>query len=488
MRSLLWKVLVLFFMFPVTAFASSGEGEIFFEKKVYTDSVGGKRSIYETHVVAKGDTVWKLLGGNNLTQRQYAERLKNFKRANPQVKDPSHLMPGQKIVIPVGPPTEVARGDKSKTAPYHVRKGDSLSKIYAAMGSPGGSRKEFMRAVQAINPSVKDINLIYAGSTLHLPGDEYFGRSARTPSVKKDDEPVIVSRHALSDSSEETDEPVIISRHSLSYSPGERASARPQAELLPGDADVPDSSFVMTRKEESDQKQMVVPPASSAYKGLLSDIFNALGEKWVEKGTMFLPLSSGEEVILDLSDFPMVKFHGDRSALIDFQGGLPSRVLEEIRLNWDYVQVVSLQDARGATDRIDRILQAADYHSVREGISSPMTIGESVVVTLPARWAIQKTQESALSGDLVLIKETPEKPSAELVSVLRFAQRVGVSVLPFADDPAANEGFLIGIEDEKGSPKIPVAFVVPSDGPLAALDFSLSFLGIVFVEEEIQVG
>ena len=472
-----WKAFAFFLLFPAVVFASKEVGErsqVFFEKKVYTDSVGGKHGLYETHVVKKGDTLWKLLGGGKkLAPKQYAEKLKDFKRTNPRVKDPSRLLPGQRIVIPVEPAVAAAKAkakvDRSKTTAYRVRKGDNLSKIYVSRGSPGGSLREFTRAVQENNPSVKNINRIYAGSTLRIPTDEYFGRTAQVHPAY-------------------TEEPIIIAVHKLSEEPVSRVDAKPQAELLPAESPMPDGSFIRTGREEPEQQQ-IVPPVSYAYRGLLSDIFSALGEKWVEKGTMFLPLASGEEVILLLSDFPMVKFHGDDAALIDFQGGLPPRVLEEIRKNWEYVQVVSLQDARSATDRIDRVLKVSGYYSVKEGISNPLTIGEAVSVTLPARWIIQRTKESMLSGDLLLLKETPERPSAELVSILRYAQRVGVSVLPFADDPATREGFLIGIEEEKAPPELPVAFILPSDGVLSAVDFTLSFLGISSVEgDKLRIG
>ena len=228
---------------------------------------------------------------------------------------------------------------------------------------------------------------------------------------------------------------------------------------------------------------------SSPYRGLLSDIFNALGEKWIEKGTMFLPLPSGEEVVLLLPDFPLVKFQGGEAALIDFRGGLPQRVRDGISGNWKYIRVVSLDGARSAGEMIDRILKVSGYHSVKEGITRPLVIGETVSVVLPARWVIQRTEDSLLAGDLVLLKQSPEKPSEELAAVLRYARRVGVRVLPFADDPKAMEGFLVGIEEEEKGREIPVAVAIPEGGGLPAVDFSLAFLGIPAKEgERLRIG
>jgi hypothetical protein len=182
--------------------------------------------------------------------------------------------------------------------------------------------------------------------------------------------------------------------------------------------------------------------------------------------------------VLQLADFPLVKFPGGVEALIDFHNGLPARVRDAITGNWKYIRVVSLGGARGAGEVIDRVLRVSGYYSVKEGVSHPVVIGETVSVVLPARWVVQRTEESLLSGDLVLIKETPEKPDADLVAVLRYARRVGVRVLPFADDPNAREGFLVGIGEEEQGEGTPVAVVVPAGGELPAVDFGLSFLGI----------
>ncbi len=476
---------------PAASQEAEERPQIFFEKKVYSDSVGGKRSFYETHIVEKGETLWKILGRSRpLTPERYAERLKDFQRTNPGIKDPSRLTPGQEILVPSAEPGEGA--DDGRTAAYLVRKGDSLSEIYVSRGAPGKGLKEFLEAVRKINPSVDNVNLIYAGSTLRLPTEAYFGEApaqvagAGQPGPPTPETPAAPPAPPPA----ETETPAApLSRDVASApTPDAQAAAKPQAELLAPKAPAPDASFLETGRKEP-AGEPIGPPASSPYRGLLSDIFNALGEKWIEKGTMFLPLPSGEELVLLLPDFPLVKFQGGEAALVDFRGGLPPRVRDAIQGNWKYVRVVSLEGARGAGEMIDRILRVSGYHSVKEGISRPLVIGETVSVVLPARWVIQRTEESLLSGDLVLLKETPEKPPAALASVLRYAGRVGVRVLPFADDPKAMEGFLVGVDEEEKDRGVPVGLVIPAAGGIPAVDFSLTYLGLSPMEgERIRIG
>jgi hypothetical protein len=261
--------------------------------------------------------------------------------------------------------------------------------------------------------------------------------------------------------------------------PGQDALAvgKPEAELLAPKPVSPSASVVETGKAKP-AEEAVIPPARTPYRGLLSDLFLAIGEKWVDRGTMYLPLPSGGDAVLQLSDFPVVRFSGGTEALIDFRGGIPPRVADAISAQWKSLRIVSLADAGGAGDRIDRILRVSGYHSVKEGITSPLAMGETVSVTIPARWIIQRTEDSLLSGDLVLLKEVPEKPDPELLAVLRYARRVGVRVLPYADDPAAMEGFLVGVQEEAQAGGVPVGLAVPKTGGLPAVDFGLSLLGI----------
>lgn len=468
---------------PAASQEAEERPQIFFEKKVYSDSVGGKRSFYETHIVEKGETLWKILGRSRpLTAERYAERLKDFLRTNPNIKDPSRLVPGQEIVVPSAEPGEDA--GNGRTVAYLVQKGDSLSGIYVSRGAPGKGLKEFLEAVREINPSVDNVDRIYAGKTVRLPTEAYFGEApaqvaeAARPAPTPPEAPAAPPAAAAPLSRDVPSAPEADAQ----------AAAKPQAELLAPKTPAPDVSFLETGRKEP-AGEPVVPPASSPYRGLLSDIFNALGEKWIEKGTMFLPLPSGEELVLLLPDFPLVKFQGGEAALVDFRGGLPPRVRDAIQGNWKYIRVVSLEGARGAGEMIDRILRVSGYHSVKEGISRPLVIGETVSVSLPARWVIQRTEESLLSGDLVLLKETPEKPPALLASVLRYAGRVGVRVLPFADDPKAMEGFLVGVDEEEKDRGVPVGFFIPAAGGIPAVDFSLSYLGLSPMEgERIRIG
>ena len=508
-------------MLPGAAAAQEGEDlpRIYFEKKVYSDTAGGKQSFFETHTVEKGDTLWKILERNApLTPDRFAESLKEFRRANPKIADPSRLAPGQKILVPSGGGRE--EKDDGRTVGYDVKRGDSLLKILSSRGVPRRERKKYLDAIREINPSVTDVNRIVAGKSLRLPTEGYFAKAIAAaepakaavapespepaprvdpPVPQKGPEPekiappedgiAVVPPPVEAVPAREVPPAQALTRD-VAPRPGQDALApgKPEAELRVPTPVSPSASFVETGKAKP-AEEVVLPPARTPYRGLLSDLFLAIGEKWVDRGTMYLPLPSGGDAVLQLSDFPVVRFSGGTEALIDFRGGIPPGIADAISAQWKSLRIVSLADAGGAGDRIDRILRVSGYHSVKEGISSPLVMGETVSVVLPARWVIQRTEDSLLADDLVLLKEVPEKPDPGLLAVLRYARRVGVRVLPYADDPKAMEGFLVGVREEAPAGGIPVGLAVPKAGGLPAVDFGLSLLGIAAkTGERLRVG
>ena len=491
MRNRLLPALALAALLPAFPGAAQEGGEppqIFLERKVYSHTSGGRRSFYETYTVEKGDTLWKILERKApLTPERFSRQLEEFRRVNPSVKDPSRLAAGQKVLIP-----SAAEGtaDSGRIASHTVKKGDTLTGILASRGVPTGERPKYLAAVREVNPSVRDVNRIYAGRTLRIPTERYFGEAEKAP-----EEPVetpalaaAVPPPAEEKAAAELPPAAPLTRD-VAPSAGEEgaAGAKPVAEFVQPASPAPDAPVVETGRKGV-EPDVVTPPGRSPYRGLLSDLFNALGEKWVERGTMFLPIPSGGEVVIRLEDFPVVRFSGGAEALLDFRGGLPQRVRAAITGTWPHVRVVSLSGAADAGDMIDRILQASGYHSFKEGISLPVVIGETVSVSIPARWIVQRTDQSLLSGDLALVKEVPERPGEELLAVLRYARWVGIRVLPYAVDPNTMEGFLVGLEEE-GAVATPVALAVPAAGGLPAVDFGLSFLGIPVREgERLRIG
>ncbi len=466
---------------------------IFLEKKIFSETSEGEKNFYEVHTVSQGESLWKILKEKSpIFPADYSSLLREFRRANPDVKNPDRLVPGEKILVPAGTGMKTARMMKSgRLVAYQVREGDTLSEILAAQGVVRRDLPDYLAAVKDVNDSVRDVNLIYAGKAILVPTEKYFEKAeavveapasapgplaAVTPPPSAEEPAAEKSRIVLTD-----DMPPPPGAEGLS-------PAKPESQVTESAPPPAESSAVITGQKAQEPPLPPLPPQKFAYRGLLSDLVRGLGEKWIDQGTLYLPISSGGEVVLDLKEYPVARFSGGTHALIDFRGALPEEVRRVITETWMNYRVVSMEDAQGALDMIGRLLGASGYHSVREGFANPPVIGEEVSVSLPARWVVLRTSQSLLNGEIFLIKEIPEKPDHDLSAVLRYADRVGIRVLAFAYDPSAYEGFLVGLPPAPADGEVPEEVRLP-DGGLEALDFSLALLGIPKLDEKrIRIG
>lgn len=494
---------------------------IFLEKKVYSSATEtGRRVFYETRTVGEGDTLWKILTGRGaLTPDQYADQLREFRRINPAITDPDKLVPGQRLQVPLSSGAPDAGVRDGKTFAHRVAKGQSLTRILRARGVARPEMAKYLGAVKALNPAIRNVDKIMAGKTIYLPTEGYFkpaealppkevaGTAGDVPEPKLVEAPPPPVAESLAapvpaPTPESAPTPVTATAPSAPVSPEPQpspAAPPPAAALTREAAQAAEEPEIPVAKPEAQLEarpeasapeeppvssvtaspEKIPPPATRPerppYRGLLADVAAALGEKWIDRGTLYLPMEKGGEVVVNLADFPVVRFGTGRSALIDFHGSLPSDVRTLVSGTWKDYDIVALDSAPGPEERIDRLLAASGYASVKDGTSRPLVIGESVSVTLPARWQLFRTRQALEAGDVTLLKEVPEKMSAGLDAVLTYAGRLGIRVLPVAWDTATREGFLAGLTDRKL--EAPEPRRLPS-GTLPALDAALSLLSI----------
>jgi hypothetical protein len=434
--------------------------KIFLEKRIFAETSEGRKSFYEVHTVAEGESLWRILSRKaSFAASSFGAMVKDFLRSNPEITDPGRLLPGQRILLPAPPAERGPRPESGKTVLHKVEKGESLIRILRKRGVLAGDLPRYLDAVKTLNEEIRDADRIVAGKSILLPDAGYFSGSAAAESVPE----VALTKEAPE-----------------AHAPGIAEAARPEAQL-PGRTSPPqDAPAVMSARDAGKKEPpgKEEPPAAMPkppYRGLLADLLAGLGEKWVDRGTLYLPVPPVGEVVLNLEEFPVARFSNGVQALVDFRGGLPAKIRDVIEETWKGYRVVSMEGEQEAGEMIRRLLRASGYHSVKEGFTRPLVIGEGVSITLPARWVVLRTSQSLLAGEVILVKEVPEKPGEELSAVIRYADRIGIRVLPYATDPVNREGFLVGIESEEDDDPPPLA--VPLTG-VAALDFAFDFLGI----------
>lgn len=111
----------------------------------------------DIYIVDSGDTMIKLAA-------RFGTTVKNLLKLNPEVKDASVIYEGQRLAVPKA----ASPAPGGATDIYVVQRGDTLRKIAARFET---SVDELLR----LNPNIKNRNLIYVGQKIVVPveGDTY---------------------------------------------------------------------------------------------------------------------------------------------------------------------------------------------------------------------------------------------------------------------------------------------------------------------------
>lgn len=122
-------------------------------------TVAAAASCGDTYTIQKGDYLSKIAKNCGIT---YDAILK----ANPEIKDPNKVYPGQVIRIK-------ASATLPTTVDYIVVKGDTLGSIATRFGTT-------VAKIQALNPEIKDASKIYVGQKIKLPANNGSSNSGGT--------------------------------------------------------------------------------------------------------------------------------------------------------------------------------------------------------------------------------------------------------------------------------------------------------------------
>jgi hypothetical protein len=146
----------------------------------------------DPYVVKKNDWIFKLFRQKGeISQKDYPEFLRIFKRLNPHVHNIDRIRPGQQILIPLKKVTRDPLSEPSPgvvtipfladsrmsealekySSPYRVQKGDFISILISRQFEGYGTQayEQGMKLFRVMNPKIKNLNHIYVGQVIRIP-------------------------------------------------------------------------------------------------------------------------------------------------------------------------------------------------------------------------------------------------------------------------------------------------------------------------------
>ena len=337
----------------------------FFYKSYVIRYDRGWNILCDPYVVQKDDWVFKLFRQKGeISNTDFPEFLRIFKRLNPHIHDMDMIRPGQHILIPLKKVDQNELSEQSSgvvTIPYltnatlpdnatkdstdyRVKKGDCVSILisqkYGSYGSPAYQEGE--KLFRLMNPQIENLNLIYAGQMIRLPDPKNQNQPPSQPPI---------DTAAIQQTPE---------RDRLESS-------------VAFDEKIPLSSGVNNGKEPSDSP--------------LSKVASILDAKLFNKGHYYLPRPGQKDFKVDLSQTPFIKLEDGKRVLFTSGDENQSADIMMLKSFWKDIVVINVAPDDSLEKVFDTVFGSLEGAAIKHRLSFS---DHGVDVDVQGRWIIEK--------------------------------------------------------------------------------------------------
>ncbi|MDJ0782797.1 MAG: LysM domain-containing protein [Desulfosarcinaceae bacterium] len=316
----------------------------------------------EPYKIQRNDWVLKIFRQKGeIAHKDFREFLGIFKRLNPHIKDVNRIRPGQMIDIPLrkvqpgGLPgqasgvvtipfvsiTEVVDLLNSQAQTYEIQRGDTISQLIAErFGAYGSiSYAEGVKMLQALNPTIADVNKIYAGQQIYLPNPE-------------------VRQQPWYRSIFDADGNIV--KEVPSAAPKQPAPVAPE--------DRPISTAARTEPPPA------APPTPTTNLAAMDAAARIVGATLQKKGTYYFPADNRPDVELDLSRYPLMELQNGRRLILNTEEKVMGFEPEILDALLQTAAIVDLPENPTTAQVLERVLASG---------GSATGTGEGLNVSIP---------------------------------------------------------------------------------------------------------
>ncbi|MDY6851798.1 MAG: LysM peptidoglycan-binding domain-containing protein, partial [Thermodesulfobacteriota bacterium] len=433
--------LVLFVLGLAGPVRSEKDPTISLVKTLVVREYEGHKITADEYTVKRNDSVAKILRQRDVIGPGPVPKkiLLLVKALNPDLTNPNRILPGQKLILPVGPiegplpeprppegdsrelkkplPVETdksaakSRVDKTKYKVHMVRRGERLSILLRNMGLPDSMIfDEYLNITLKLNPRLSNPNLIYTGQRLKLPIPGSWSETTVAVKDRPRKKPLPAPK------------PPAITK--IAPAPKPVVKKSPPKLVVPAPQPPPSKSLAM--------------------RTALGLIFSRIGERFLSTGQHFLPLKSGGRITISAQSFPIIEMRGGQRIVLDLDQRLPKEMVSLIRSNWSNYIIFRPGVGEKLPDMLGRLFELGRYYKVLTQ-GRPWMLRREVKVKITADWIIWPSQDDWAAGRAVVITLPRSRTAGTSPEVAAYLTGQGVKVIDFHP-----KGNLIGPEPRRG--------------------------------------
>lgn len=351
------SALVFMLILPCLTFAAGEDtAQLTFRKT----AVSQKKSHPDAYTVRHGEVLSSIIRTiPGITEKDVPRYYRLTRELNPEITDIDKIYAGQTIILPTGLP-DSGKGETNRAASraYKIRKGDTLLRIvYREMGVTSRAW-DAVRAVQAANPRIIDVNKIYEGQTILLPEGGAAILLAESPSA---------AGPAVPD---------------------------PQVEKA-----APEEAPAVLKAEP--KGAVVLPPAQRL--AAIKHIITKMKGNMMTSGNYYLPVSDTEQLTIDCSVIPVVELDGRTTVFLDTASRSSTPLKKLISEHWKNYHLIKINDQDDIIIVLKKIFKNTPGYEISKA-QKPLVAGSAPSVEIVTDWVITKKISRSSSHDMLGIR------------------------------------------------------------------------------------
>jgi len=474
-----WRFVFLLFFIPscpslVFSYQKEDTAHLFFQKTAVL-----KENV-DTYFVKNDDWIFNIIrkkfGGS---EKEILKILEVVKRLNPEIENPDRVYPGQKLLLPrkdvymttgltqekdkIIKKTEALNDSsnaedkgmsvcekKETLLKYTVKKGDCVSYIIQdQLGVSSADIYRMLHDVKTLNPNIEDLNIIYPGQKLLLPG--YRGASApghaTVLTVAKQNRNLPVSGGKAKKGAISVP---IIAKDLINKQVIEKKQVVSGKEFV--------KEIVKKDKIINHEKQIL------AMRYILSRINGSV----ITNGNYYIPLSSSGQITINCSAIPVIELDNGVTIFVDFSRRMPESLKRLIQSTWEKYSVLTIEENEAMPSIIKRIINTSKDYSIKK-CGTYLKVGNHPRIDIFIDWIVSKKVSAIEKPYSFGIRLVANRSSLLPGSVRRYSDEMGFEVVELVKGKE-----IAGNSDRYGDLNVPV---LNSDTNIILVEFLLSTLG-----------
>ncbi len=378
-----------------------------------------RKNVY-TYTVIKGDILSAIVRTiPGITERDISNNYQIIKELNPNLADPNKLEIGQSLILPGNPFPEAEKKEVKDTPAvssttvtpnisstggkqYKIKKGDTLYEIIRReLKIIETNIPKTLRIIKSINPGIRNVNKIYAGNIIKLPGKTLF---VKTPTETK-----AVEQEEVKLAKESTHPEKII-------------------EI---------------------KEKIVMPP--EARLAVLKQVITQMNGSITTTGIYYLPIPKTGQVTIDCSKIPVIEFDDNTTVFLDLENLAHNNLKKMISDNWANYYLVKVDKNDDVIAILKKVINTTKSYIMTKS-EKPMIIGAFPPVEVIVDWVIVNTSQKQAQPLRQGLRLVYENNLLLPKSIKNYSQKNGLIITEISEETG-----LVGKPEEVYSlPPMPV--------------------------------